>query len=67
VGAMSEETMDDAVTGDEETEAEAADALLALERRAGDFIRERPWACVLGAAGAGFVLARIVRGLRGGR
>ena len=29
-----------------------------------DFIRERPWACVLGAAALGFVLARLVRGER---
>jgi len=26
-----------------------------------DLIRERPWACVLGAAAVGFVIARLVR------
>lgn len=29
-----------------------------------DFIRERPWACVLAAAALGFVVARLVRGER---
>jgi ElaB/YqjD/DUF883 family membrane-anchored ribosome-binding protein len=29
-----------------------------------DFIRERPWVCVLGATALGFLLARLVRGER---
>jgi hypothetical protein len=29
-----------------------------------DLVRERPWACLLGAAALGFVLARFVRGGR---
>lgn len=29
-----------------------------------EFVQKRPWVAVLGAAFAGYVLARIVRGLR---
>lgn len=33
----------------------------ALREQAIDFVKERPWTCVLGAAGLGFLIARLVR------
>ena len=53
-------------TNDSETEDSGMDGIEIgdVEQNVIDFIRERPWTCVLGAAGLGFVIARLLRGDR---
>ena len=55
--------MSEAEMNDHEAEESVLDELDldALREQAIEFGRERPWTCVLGAAGVGFLLARLFR------
>lgn len=55
--------MSEAKMNDHEADEPTLDELDldALREQAIEFVRERPWACVLGAAGVGFLLARLFR------
>lgn len=59
---MSEARMNDSESAS--SGEEWAEAATSVPPQLVDLVRERPWACLLGAAALGFVLARLVRGER---
>ena len=59
---MSEARMEDLEP--EPSEGSTSEASTSDQSQLIEFVRERPWACLLGAAALGFLAARLVRGAR---